>query len=382
MDGAVRRVLISNPFGNLGDVVLMLPAIAAAHERWPSAALEVVVNDAAADLLLGVPFIESVHRLRHSRLPFLTAYRRCWEVIALYRRAMMQRNYDVAITPRWGADLSYGNYLIYLTGAPVRCGYSTSVDRRPGDWDALLTHLAHGGHGEHESLRDLRVLSRTGLREEEPRDSDAVNQVIPLLQTIAAFSRQHAGSAISGLASGRYVVLSPGGSLGRRLWPLERYAAVATDLALPAETQFVIIGSAAERGLCQRLAGRLAGRALSLAGETSLFDLVALIAGATLFLGNDSGPAHIAGGLGVPTVVVSPFAASCTEEHVNSPLRFRPCGPRVAIVQPACPLPPCFPTCSSNDAHCILQVTVESVVDAASRLLEKRLHAASKPAIH
>ena len=66
---------------------------------------------------------------------------------------------------------------------------------------------------------------------------------------------------------------------------------------------FVLIGGAEDAHRCEDLARQSPENIISLAGKTTLLQLVALIAKAMLFVGNDSGPAHIAGGLGVPTVV-------------------------------------------------------------------------------
>ena len=128
------------------------------------------------------------------------------------------------------------------------------------------------------------------------------------------------------------------------------------------ELEFLLIGGPDEAECCEDLARRAPTRRISLAGKTTLLQLVALIANAALFVGNDSGPAHIAGGLGVPTVVISPFPLSCNQEHPNSPMRFRPCGPSVAIVRPAEPLAPCVQACEMDEPHCIQQVSVEQAL--------------------
>ena len=82
----------------------------------------------------------------------------------------MSQDYDIAITPRWGEDSCYGNYLVYLTGAKRRCGYSASVNGGNTAMDRLLTDVAIGGGHEQEALRDLRLLSRVNLRAESPQD--------------------------------------------------------------------------------------------------------------------------------------------------------------------------------------------------------------------
>lgn len=100
----------------------------ALHAEWPNATIDVVVRARTADLVTGIPFVGNVYQFanRESRIPELTNYLRVLEGLALYRKQMMHQDYDLAISTRWGEDPSFGNYLMYLTGAPRRCGYSAS----------------------------------------------------------------------------------------------------------------------------------------------------------------------------------------------------------------------------------------------------------------
>lgn len=276
----------------------------------------------------------------------------------------MQKNYDLAITPRWGEDPYFGRYLVYLSGASQRCGYSATVDDGDAGFDAFFTQAATGGDHEQEALRDLKLLSRVHLRTEQPEDLSIAVRPIATLQEIGAQSQRVMREELKGLLARPYVVLSPTATLPFRRWPLANYCALATHLRLPQGARILVAGGKTDELLCKELADALEEKAVSIAGMTNPVELVGVLAGAMLFVGNDSGPGHIAGGLGIPTVVISPFPLSCTDEHPNSPARWRPCGPRVIVVQPAYPISPCSPTCSSEEPHCISQVTPEQVMTA------------------
>ena len=62
VDNQVRRILVSYPYGNLGDQVLTLPMLEALHSQWPEAAIDLVVNAKTADLLSAIPFVDHVYR--------------------------------------------------------------------------------------------------------------------------------------------------------------------------------------------------------------------------------------------------------------------------------------------------------------------------------
>ncbi|MHB8354320.1 MAG: glycosyltransferase family 9 protein [Burkholderiales bacterium] len=370
-DGQVHRILVSYPYGNLGDQILTLPMLEALHARWPKAAIDMAVNAKTADLLVRIPFIDRVYRynIRQSSIRGLTNYLRVFDVVALYRNEVMRQDYDLAITPRWGEDACYGTYLVYLSGAPIRCGYSASVDGNDTAMDRLLTRVADGGGHEQEALRDLRLLSRVCIRNETPEDEAVVFRTIISLQEIAAQETAKLTPESPSLVPTKYIVISAGATSSRRLWPMENLVALLKRLQEREEVTFILIGSMDDALRCEDVARLFPDHAVSLAGKTTLMQLVALIANAALFVGNDSGPAHIAGALGVPTVVVSPFPLSCKDEHPNSTVRFRPCGPRVAIVQPAEPLQPCLQTCEMDEPHCIKQVSVEQVLNAVDALI-------------
>lgn len=370
-DNQVRRILVSYPYGNLGDQVLTLPMLEALHAQWPEAAIDLVVNAKTADLLLAIPFIDHVYRytIREPSIRGLTRYVRVFDILALYRNEIMRQDYDLAITPRWGEDACYGNYLVYLSGARKRCGYSASVDGRNTAMDRMLTDVAKGGSHEQEALRDLKLLNRAGLRNEAPGDETVAFRTITSLQEIAAKETAKLNSESLGLVSTKYIVISSGATSPRRLWPTQNLVVLMEKLQEREEVTFILIGSVEDVQRCEDLARHLPERTISVAGKTTLMELITLIANAALFVGNDSGPAHIAGALGVPTVVISPFPLSCNEEHPNSPVRFRPCGPRVAIVQPAEPLHPCSQACEMDEPHCIEQVSVEEVLGAVDTMI-------------
>jgi len=154
------------------------------------------------------------------------------------------------------------------------------------------------------------------------------------------------------------------------MWPIEDMATVARKLHDAYGLRFVVIGSRRDAGLASRLTALQPEITISAAGKTDVVELLSLLWRAELFIGNDSGPAHLSGILGTPTIVTSPFPVSCTMDHVNAPSRFRPCGPHVRVLQPQHPLAPCDPACAMKEAHCICQIGAAEVFSASRELLD------------
>jgi ADP-heptose:LPS heptosyltransferase len=365
--GQVRRIFFSFPYHQLGDFILALTLLERTHQLWPAAEIDVAVGAAFASLVDQIPYVQRVFpiiRPPRSDIGF-GVYREFANLTKCYREQIASRQYDLAISPRWGSlDSHFGAYLAYLTGAPVRCGYSGENDGiRPGV-DRLYTVSALGGAFEHESLRYSRLLGRCCFEAENAAGEEVSRRRIGPLWDVA---QQRRASAEPPLA-GRYVVVSPGASFLNKRWPLESFAAAARHLRETFGLQVVVVGSSSEAEICRSLCHLIGEGAISLAGKTEILKLVDVIAGAELFLGNDSGSSHIAGGLGLKTVVVNAFPADCKGDIPNSPVRFRPVGTAVRVVQPEKNLQPCTGMCTMNWQHCIQQVQTEKVNAALDSL--------------
>lgn len=374
----ISSIFISHPYASIGDLVLLIPFIERVRAEWPDAVIDMAVGDRVSELLSGVRGLRNLF-LCDSNLsanPLIRNHQQVMRCLRQYRRSIMRFDYDLSIAARWGSiDTWPAVYLAYLTDAPRRIGYSATVDGGDCSLDSLLTKAVVGGGGEHESARNLKLLSRSGLAEDLVEDEKVVDQPMRSLQDLArtepVSSIDVPADTASSLRSGRYAVVSPGATASFRVWPVEYLAGAIQDLYQRTGLIFYIVGSRSDQQLCEDLMRRVPACSRTLAGKTSVRQLLHLLSRAQLFIGMDSGTAHIAGAIGTPTVVISPFPSSCRVDHPNSPQRFRPCGPRVRVLQPEHVLAPCSPTCSFPQAHCIRQVSTEEVIAAANDLLKK-----------
>ncbi len=375
-----RNILISHPYTTVGDVVLILPLIEKISQFWPSAAIDIVIGSNMKELFVGHPLIRKVHcySASNSKLSFIQRYLRVFQIVKLYRREIASFDYDLAIAPRWDSDphAFLARYMVYMTNAPYRCSYSARVDGGDITIDNLLTHTPAGGSSEHEVLRYIRLLSRANLTVRDPQDASVVEAPIKRLADLASsVQTKDLPSEIFkeiGDISSRYVVISPGATNPRRIWPTEKLAELMKEIRQQYGFRFVIVGSKADSLFCKQLELVAGESAISIAGKTGIVQLIAIIRNSVLFVGNDSGPGHIAGALGVPTLIVSPFPTSCAIDHPNSPLRFRPVGPRVKVVQPMIPLTPCDPYCKMDIPHCIASVSVAEMFSAVQSMIDYR----------
>jgi heptosyltransferase-2 len=135
--------------------------------------------------------------------------------------------------------------------------------------------------------------------------------------------------------------------------------------------RLVVIGGSGDEALGSEIRRRVGGAVIDLTGRTTLRQSVAVMRHCSLFCGNDAGPMHLAAAAGIPVVEISCHSRIGHELHPNSPARFGPWGVPHRIVRPAEPADTCFRGCHVPSAHCILNVNVDSVVDAIDSLIDE-----------
>jgi ADP-heptose:LPS heptosyltransferase len=268
----------------VGDYVVSLPALEALRAAYPAAELVLLGADWHAGFLAGRPgpvdrcvVVPPTLGIRDDRPPAPAA-----EVEA-FLAAMRAERFDLAVQLHGGGR--HSNPFVERLGARVTAG------SRAPDAPALDRTVPYT-RDQHEVHRFLEVAALVGA---------APVTLEPRLQLTAA-DRAEASAALA--ADDRpLVVLHPGANDQRRRWPVQRLAAVGTELARKG-ARLAVTGSAAERPLTARLLATLDGDAADLTGRLGLGGLAGMLERATLLVGNDSGPRHLAAAVGTATVAV------------------------------------------------------------------------------
>jgi ADP-heptose:LPS heptosyltransferase len=130
----------------------------------------------------------------------------------------------------------------------------------------------------------------------------------------------------------------------------------------------VLTGSAADRAIVEAVKRQLpAGRVVDASGDIDLLALAAILEGLDLLVTGDTGPMHVAVAVGTPVVAI--FGPS-------DPARYGPRGPRDRVVRVDLPCSPCnrirLPParCTGHTPQCLALVSIESVITAASSVLD------------
>jgi lipopolysaccharide heptosyltransferase II len=157
-----------------------------------------------------------------------------------------------------------------------------------------------------------------------------------------------------------WIVVHPGASAPSRRYPAGQFAAAARMLASEHGCQLVFTGSSAEQSLVQSIVAASEVPALSLAGQTDLSELAALLRAATLLISNNTGPIHLAAAVGTPVV---DLYALTNPQHTPWLV------PHEVLFHEV-PCKHCYKSiCPEGHQHCLSLVPPEEVVGAALRLL-------------
>ena len=163
----------------------------------------------------------------------------------------------------------------------------------------------------------------------------------------------------AGLNGGPYVAVAPGAAFGQaKRWPARHFGVLCRRLARELERPCVVLGSARERELGAAVREHAGSDAavVDLTGRVDLGDLIGILDRASLFVGNDSGPAHLAAALGRPGLTLF---GSTSERHSG------PVGPRMRTLNRHLPCSPCFAaSCPLGHFDCLDGLSVDVVARA------------------
>jgi predicted lipopolysaccharide heptosyltransferase III len=329
---------------SLGDVLLTTPAFRALKEWRPDLHLSVLVYQRHASILAGNPDLEEVIELNpeEATAPF---------TIAATAAGLRRRGFAACF------NLHGGTLSAFLTraSAPHRVGFGHFRFR------SLYTALApdarrlYGRSRLHNVEQQLASFYAAGL----PQGEIPPLQLFPQAAMQATITEELAQRGVR--AGTPYAVFHPIANFYTKEWPFERYAELARLLEEEYTLAPVFTCGPGEGRKLDAVA-RAAGRPVVRLDSLSVPQLVALIGGAALFIGNDSGPAHIAAALRRPAVVLFGSSDSALWHPWRTPH---------AIVQNHYPCNPCrgdrcyaFP-----QPECILSLSLAQVRAAVERLL-------------
>lgn len=311
--------------GGLGDRLMALPALRHLRSRYASASMTVMLSG-----------------------PMPSCVAEEFDVVCdwsgwnLWRRInTCRRGYDLCYISSVGVYNPLNEILALVSGAHLRIGpryehvtrtaYSKSYVFGTGAHETVINARAVGWAGDDTALPyALRQQWDADPRKDEPRP----------------------------------VVLHPGCREGydQKRWPIGNFRELARVVGDRHRDGALVVGSPSERPIVEAIAEGLA-RVQTRITQT-LDELSEVLKGSAAFVGNDSGPAHLAAALGTPTVVLM---------SATLPERCAPVGSSVHVLYEPCDLGGCYYVRGARCRGCISRIGVPAVVQQIEPLLTAEL---------
>jgi lipopolysaccharide heptosyltransferase II len=335
----MRKVLLVR-LRSIGDTVLATPSALALKRFLPHAEIDMLVEDWVAPVLDNHPHISNVIALERSGLI----------PRARVARELRSAGYDVVYNLHGGTTATF---LTRATGARHRVGFKTYQYAQLHNHQAPSPLLLWGQQKTHSAEQQLALLGWTGVPvTDRPQSNLGIST-----EAYEAISQR---LVAAGLHDRKLALLHPAAAFATKQWAAENFARVAEYLA---ENGFAPIAIVAphEQQVLDNLLEQSSVQIVSF--DLSLPEVTALAARSQVFVGNDSGIAHIATAVGTPSVVI--FGSS-NRAH------WRPWNRgRAEVVFEEMPCQPCHGYFCEKFAQpeCILRVPVNRVIAAIERCL-------------
>ncbi len=335
----VRKVLFVR-LRSIGDTVLATPSIFALKRFLPNVEVHILVEDWVAPLLDNHPHLDKVVVLERGGLVARTRV----------ARELRSAGYDVVYNLHGGTTATF---LTRATGARHRVGFKTYQYAQLHNHQAPSPLLLWGQQKTHSVEQQLALPGWTGVPvTDRPRTQLGVSAG-------AAQSIEERLDAAN-LADRKIALIHPAAAFATKQWATENFARVVEFLA-DRDYASVAIAAPNENAILENLLSEASVRIVRL--DLSLPEVTALAARSQLFVGNDSGIAHIAAAVGTPSVVI--FGSS-------NVAHWRPWNRAAAeVVFEEMPCQPCHGYFCEKFAQpeCILRVPVARVTAAIERCL-------------
>lgn len=344
---SVRNLLIVR-LDNIGDVVMLSPAVRAIKRRLPSARITLLASPAGATAAPLLPWIDDV-----------IVWRPVWQDVggnisfnpAREQRLiadLAQRRFDAAIIfTSFSQTPHVPGYVCYLAGIPLRAGESKEFGG-----SVLTTELRGAPDQLQQAERNLRLIEQLGFEVDDRRleisiPTDARSAATAILETRGL----HPDT--------RFVLVHPGASAQARRIPPERSRTIARALS-ERGWNLLVTGTAKEADLVSDVVRGSNDRVIALVAETSLDEFAALVERASLVICGNTLPLHLADALSTPVLAL--YSGTDYEEQ------WRPRFTRSRLLRRETACSPCYRFECPIGQPCLSIPTAE-VVAAVEKLL-------------
>lgn len=337
----VRSILVIR-FRYLGDMVVLSPLFRNLRHHFPDAHLAALADEAYTEILGHQPDLNEVIGLPRERTDEGAPWSRAREWMRVFRD-VRARKFDLVVDVN---NTRTSHLLVRASRAPHRLGYEPFDQQKSRQnynlWAKRFSGEDHFLDHYLEPIRalGLSVISRQPCLVPRAEDEEAIDRLL----------REHDVN--------EFVAIHPGARVGRRCWPPAHFARLIDQLENELHLRAVLVGGKPERARRDEILRMTQSSPIDLVERLSIGQLLALSQRCRAFVGNDSGPMHIASAAGARVVAL--FGP-------GDPKYWAPVGDghQIIATECACGLNMKQHTpCDDTGPQCLQRISVEQVLAA------------------
>jgi len=340
-----KRILVVRT-DRIGDVLLTTPVFKVLRVNFPDSFIAVMVTPITREIVEGNPYIDEVIVYdKEGKDKGLFGF---LKMVGILRK----RRFDIALVLY---TKKRTNLLCFLSGIKERAGYYNNK------FGFLLTKKIVDNRPEgkkHEAEYCLEVLKAIGI------DTEDIELFMPLKPQAEEWAEEIL-SKYKVDRRDKLIAINPGASCPSKIWPAERFAALADRLVEKYSAKVVLLAGPTDLKIVSEILAKIKNPVINLSGHTTIGQLASFLKRCNLFISNDSGPVHIACAVGTPVVAI--FGRN---ESGLSPKRWGPLGNKNTVLHKEVGCAECLAHNCQKGFACLLAITEEEVLVAVEKLLK------------
>lgn len=340
-----QRLVVFRP-GALGDTLVAAPVIWSLRKEFPDTRIEYLSEEHAKSSIIApsdvaglIPEIDRTYQYSPSA---------GWRVrLRKLRSRIMPCREDILVYLCYQRTSAFKILRDWIFFALL--GFRKFIGFRDAFKDAVRGNVSDSTETEYERL--FRIASSSGIC----LDRSACGT----LRTDNAWGEEfwHKNK----LNDSTVIAMCPGSKMQAKRWPAERYAQVITELDKYARLSFILIGDDNDRDVAEYICHNTTATVISAVG-TTLLQTSTILSRVKTYLGNDTGPMHMAALHGIPCVAI--FSARDREK------KWYPWGEKHIILRAEIECTGCMlQTCFATPPECLSKIDVELVIESVKRIL-------------
>lgn len=360
--------ILVNLFASIGDSIITAPFFRELKRNFPEHSITLVTNKMNCEIFSVSPYVDDVRWYddKTRKHNFLTNLKRSYNFA---KENLQDKNYEFSFVLEPRVHRFYAAYLSVLSGARYRYTFSECNDKKEHDqymgiYDRFFTGCLTEEQDIHDVEKNLDLLRYAGLSIEQnglevwTSSEDELSIEKKIIQNNLQKNKS-------------LLIVALTTSSKNKDWSVDGYAEVCRRLLTVHDClEIVVIGNGSAARSASEKFMQLVPSAHDFTDKTSIRETIALLKRATYYLGNDTGPTHIAAACGLRGVAIYKHPKDQRPHTHNSTKMLYPWQANIRVIQPEHAIAGCEGGCNMQEAHCILQVSVDEVYKTLDDVIE------------